>query len=366
MLGHELRNPLAPIRNALQLLGGDATVESQANALMPMKRRRVDHMVRLVDDLMDVSRVSRGTIELRCVDVDLACVLAQAIDLSRPLIEAKQQQLHVDLPAEPLPVHADPVRLAQVFSNLLNNAAKYCPAASEIRLVARCEGAMQAVTIADDGIGIEADTLSPIFDLFTQGKRGAHRAQDGLGVGLSLVRRLVKLHHGRVAASSSGLGMGSQFAVWLPASEMRASDVTADMPAPSVPAPAPTLRVMVVDDNTDAARTMGMLLDAVGVKSTIAFNGPDALRLAEEFQPHIVFLDIGMPHMDAYQVARALRLGRRTRNALLVALTGWSQAEDQARTRAAGFDHHMSKPADLAALHTILQGVRQARSHAGS
>ncbi|GAB6194764.1 hybrid sensor histidine kinase/response regulator [Lysobacter xanthus] len=352
MLGHELRNPLAPVRNALHLLMADGHLVDEDVELCGMMKRQVDHMVRLVDDLIDVSRISRGTIELRRENLDLAAVLGHAIEQSRPLVEAGGHALDIELPAEPLRVHADPVRLAQVFANLLNNAAKYAEPNGRIVVRAERDRRQVRIRVRDHGIGIEPEMLPHVFELFTQGRREAHRAHDGLGIGLTLVRNIVDMHGGRVAAHSDGRGKGSEFVVVLPLAPANVRAAPAP-PARSASAGA-TRRVLVVDDNADAAESMGMVLELLGLEHRIAYDGPTALEAVETFTPDVVLLDIGMPGMDGYEVARRLR-GDPAKSALrLIALTGWSQPQDRERSRAAGFDHHLSKPVDIGALQSLL------------
>ena len=352
MLGHELRNPLAPIRNAIEVLV--RTVERpRERSMLGMMRRQVDHMVRLVEDLVDVARLTHGTIELRLQAVTLQDVLQSAVALSRPLVESGKHSLEVDVPEAPLAAMADPTRLAQVFSNLLNNAAKYSAPGGAIRLSLRQHGDAAVVEVSDRGIGIEAEMLPRIFDLFTQGPHLPQHARGGLGIGLSLVRSLVRLHHGAVEVHSDGPGLGSVFTVRLPLlpSAPRAARTGAAVDF-TVPA---GMRVLVVDDNVDAAETMGMLLTALGIDHSVAFSGPEALRRAEEFSPRIVLLDLGMPGMDGFEVARRLR--ERDPHVALVALTGWSQEEDVARTRFAGFTEHLSKPVGAEVLTALLRRI---------
>ena len=364
MLAHELRNPLAPIRNALHLLGESAVPEQERASLRAMMKRQVDHMVRLVDDLVEVSRLSRGTIELRCDVVELADVLRNAIDLSRPLIDTGRHALHLDLPDEALPVDADPVRLAQVFGNLLNNAAKYARSGGEIRVGARLEGNEVVVSVLDRGIGIEPDVLPHVFELFTQGRREAHRAQDGLGIGLTLVRSLVEMHGGTVTAHSDGRGHGAEFIVRLPLATARAGAADSSHqdfhPAQTDDAPgaAHPLRVLVVDDNVDAARSLGMVLQMLEIEHEVCFDGPTALEAVRRCRPDAVLLDIGMPGMDGYEVARQLHDDPANQDISLVAVTGWSQLQDKERTQQAGFSHHFSKPVDIGALQALLGELR--------
>ena len=357
MLGHELRNPLAPIRNALHLLAADEGMAQDKHDLCEMMTRQVDHMVRLVDDLIDVSRISRGTIALRRESMDLATALGNAIELSRPLIEAGRHALEVDLPDERLAVDADPVRIAQVFGNLLNNASKYAEPGGLITVAMRREGDEAVVVVRDRGIGIEPEMLPHVFELFTQGRRERHRAQDGLGIGLTLVRNVVEMHGGSVGVHSDGRGKGAEFTVRLPLADLR----ECAEPAP-VRRAAPVehaARVLVVDDNADAAESMGMVLDMLGLPHRVAFDGEAALTLAGEFRPDVVLLDIGMPGMDGYEVARRLRATPHHRDAVLIALTGWSQPQDRQRSQAAGFDHHLSKPVDIGALQGLLESAQR-------
>lgn len=357
MLGHELRNPLAPIRNALHLLGSDAALPEDDRGLCEMMTRQVDHMVRLVDDLIDVSRISRGTIALRREQVDLASILSNAVELSRPLIEVGRHRVELDVPSEPLPIDADPVRIAQVFGNLLNNAAKYAEPGGRIHITAARESETVRVAIRDEGIGIEPEMLPHVFELFTQGRREAHRAHDGLGIGLTLVRNLVEMHKGEVSAASEGRGCGSEFVVRLPLCTAMASNVGLAA-APSLPAHAASLRVMVVDDNVDSADSMGMVLQLLGIEHRVLYDGQAAIDTIAEFAPDAVLLDIGMPGMDGYEVARHLREHAMNADITLIALTGWSQPQDRARSHEAGFDHHLSKPVDIGALQGLLGGVR--------
>jgi signal transduction histidine kinase len=353
MLGHELRNPLAPIRNAIEVLL-PATERPRDRSMLAMMRRQVDHMVRLVEDLVDVARLTHGTIELRQQPTSIPDVLHAAIALSMPLVESSRHVLDIDIPeGEPLVAMADATRLAQVFSNLLNNAAKYSAPAGRIRLSLRREGDAAVVRVADRGIGIEAGMLPRIFELFTQGRHLPQHARGGLGIGLTLVRSLVRMHGGRIDVHSDGPGHGSEFTVHLPL--VRAADAA---PRPSalgdlaVPA---GMRVLVVDDNVDAAETMGMLLAALGVDHGVAFDGHEALRCVEQAVPDVVLLDLGMPGMDGFEVAR--RIGAQHPDVSLIALTGWSQAEDIARTQAAGFSEHLSKPVRPAALTALLRRI---------
>lgn len=356
MLGHELRNPLAPIRAALQLLTATPPSATPPHELLATMQRQVEHMVRLVEDLVDVSRLTRGAIELRRERIDLSEALRSAVELSMPLIERGGHDLRVLWPPTPMVLDADPVRLAQVFGNLLNNAAKYSPPGTRIEVVARRDRDECVVEFADQGIGIEPDVLPRIFELFTQGRAEPHRARDGLGVGLSLVRTLVSLHGGTVSASSPGPGRGSRFTVRLPLAS-RQTPATAQAAPQPLATPSPALRALVIDDNRDAANTLAMLLDWLKVEHRVAYSGGEGIECALQFRPHVVLLDIGMPGLDGYQVAERLRQRPETSEAVLVALSGWNQDEDLARFHHAGFHHHLAKPAHLRDLQALLARI---------
>ncbi|WP_165252223.1 PAS domain S-box protein [Paludisphaera soli] len=345
-LAHELRNPLAPIRNALHLMGrsGDGRREPER----AMAERNVVHLARLIDDLMDVARINRGRIELDKRVVDLSGIVRQAAETARPQIDERGLALTIAVPEAEVRVEADPTRLEQVFWNLLNNAAKYTEPGGEIRLSVEPEGGWAVARVRDTGVGITPDMLAKVFEMFFQGEDHKGRVQGGLGIGLGLVRTLVEMHGGSVAASSDGAASGSEFVVRLP--------MHAAAPAPTVEdepplreggGGPPRRRVLVVDDNVDAARSLSWLLEKLyGQEVRIAHDGPGALAVAEEFRPEFVLLDIGMPGMDGYEVAGRLRGRPELRRTRIVALTGWGQEADLARTRAAGFDHHLVKPAD--------------------
>ncbi|AUX45132.1 uncharacterized protein SOCE26_066130 [Sorangium cellulosum] len=363
-LAHELRNPLAPIRTGLEVLRitGDG---DQGRKTREMMERQVGHMVRLVDDLLDVSRITRGKVELRRERVELRAVLNSALETSRPLIEAAGHELAIRLPAEPLALDADPTRLAQVFANLFNNATKYTPAGGQIRLVAQRDGGEVVVRVADTGVGIPADMLPKVFDMFTQVGRSIDRAQGGLGIGLTLVRRLVELHGGTIHAESEGPGRGSTFLVRLPlAATERAATAAPPSGRPAVEGHAAGLRVLVVDDNVDGAESLAALLCVSGHDVRTVHTGPQALVAAREFGPGIVFLDIGLPGMNGYEVARRLRAEPDFAGLVVVALTGWGTEEDRRQTRQAGFDHHLTKPVDTAEVHRLIALVA-ARSRGG-
>jgi signal transduction histidine kinase len=354
-LAHELRTPLAPIRNSVHILrmaGGDP---GTAERVYDMMERQVNHMVRLVDDLMEVSRITRGKIELRREQVDLAAVVRSALETSNPLIEAARHQLTVSLPDEPLILNADLVRLAQVLANLLNNAAKYTPEGGRIWLTARRAGSNAEISIRDTGAGIPAEVLPKVFDLFMQVERTYSRAQGGLGIGLTLVRSLVSMHGGTVEARSDGPGRGSEFVVRLPLAAGRLAPHERD--GDGRPAAVAPRRILVVDDNHDAADSLGMLLKFLGADVRTANDGPAALEAFKTYRPSVVLLDIGLPGMDGYEVARQARQQPESEDVTLIALTGWGQEEDRRRSREAGIDHHLIKPVDLGVLERLLANL---------
>ena len=358
-LAHELRNPLAPLSNGLHLMRMAAANPAAQQKSREMMERQLKHLVRLVDDLLDVARISSGKVELKKERIELAAVLGSAVETSMPVVNAAGHALDVSLPQEPLQLVADSTRIAQVVSNLLNNAAKYTPRGGHITLSAGVEGGQVVISVSDTGIGIEPDALAEVFQMFTQVGRNRERSQGGLGIGLALVRRLVELHGGSVTAESPGPGQGSTFVVRLPlapAADNRNTAAGTGAGAPAVRA----LRVLVVDDNTDAAESLAALLEMSGHATRIANDGTEAVRAAHEFHPEIVFLDIGMPGKDGYEVARELRDSPQTRQAVLVALTGWGAKDDRARTRQAGFDHHLTKPAGLAAVDGLIAQMNAA------
>ena len=342
-LAHELRNPLAPISAALALLERqslDATRTARYHAMM---RRQVEHMVRLVDDLMEVSRITRGKVRLQSVPVLLEAALRDAVELSRPQIEAGHHALEVVEAGEPLLLCGDAVRLTQVFSNLLNNAARYTPPGGRLQLAVRREGGDAVVTVSDNGIGIEPQMLEAVFEMFVQVADSARVAHGGLGIGLTLVKSLVELHGGCVSARSDGLDHGATFTVRLPLARSEAPS-TEGARSPVAGGGWQGRRVLVVDDNRDAADTLADLLRALGAEVDVAYDGTQALEQAEGRTLDIVVLDIGMPGLDGYGVARALRARPGGAAIKLVALTGWGQAADRDRVAAAGFDHHLLKP----------------------
>ncbi len=358
MLAHELRNPLAPIRNALEILRLRGGEDPDLRSLREIVERQVQQLVRLVDDLLDLSRITRGKIRLQMECVDMAGVLAHAVETSRPLIEARRHQLTVSVPSQPLCVCGDWVRLAQIVSNLLNNAAKYTEEGGRIQLSAERRDGEVIVRVEDNGIGIPRDMLSSIFELFTQVDRSLDRSQGGLGIGLTLVHKLVEQHGGRVQAASAGANQGSTFVVHLPELVSDEEPVAAGAERNGEAVQQHRRRVLVVDDNADAARSLAMLLELGGHEVRLCYDGDAALTETETFHPDVVFLDIGLPGRDGLEVARDLRMRALTPQPVLVALTGYGQAEDVRRSREAGFDHHLVKPADPEAVKALLATVQ--------
>jgi signal transduction histidine kinase len=347
-LSHELRNPLAPIRNAIELMrraGHDPTLSDRALAIM---ERQVHQLVRLTDDLLDVSRITRNRIELRRDRIDLRTVVTSAIETIEPLSSAAGHVVAVDLPSGPLWVDADFTRLAQAFSNLLNNAVKYTDRGGHISVAVAVDADEAVVTLTDTGIGIDPSLLPSIFDMFVQIEQGPGRARSGLGIGLSLTRRLIELHQGHIDARSEGPGGGTTFVVRLPlapAKEQTASVTDAR--------PTGRCRVLVAEDIPDAAEMMRLMIECMGHEVRVAADGVQAVAIAREFDPQIALLDIGMPRMDGYEAARQIRTALH-RRVFLVALTGWGQEEDQRRAYAAGFDRHLTKPAEPATLEALI------------
>lgn len=360
-LAHELRNPLAPIRNSLQILKMPRVDAETIERSRDMMERQLHHLVRLVDDLLDVSRVMRGKIELRKERVELASVVVRAVETVQPLIDAQGHQLSVHLPPESLPIDADPVRLSQVVGNLLTNAAKYTEPNGHIKLTAERKGSTAVLRIRDNGIGIAPSMLPRIFELFVQVDHTATRSQGGLGIGLTLVRNLVEMHNGTVEAHSEGLGRGSEFVVRLPLSVQALGQVAGEGSGRQVhEQPSPSgYRLLVVDDNQDAANSLAMLLRLDGHEVRVAYSGVAALEMTKVYSPDMVFLDIGMPGMDGYEVARRLRQQPGLERVILAALTGWGQLEDRRRTAEAGFNHHLVKPPEPKVLESVLAELKR-------
>jgi PAS domain S-box-containing protein len=359
MLAHELRNPLAPIRNAVSLMErkglGDPVLESMRQTI----DRQSGLLARIVDELLDVNRIARGQFTVERRSIDLQDVLQRAVETSRPLIEQRHQTLELQIPEMPLAANGDPMRLTQVFVNLLNNASKYTHIGGNLALKVDSDDIAYVIRVADNGKGIPRDSLESVFELFLQIDPESCGTQGGLGVGLALVRRIVELHGGRVMAFSDGLNHGSEFVVHLP----RFGHLPSEAPREAVANPNPRrMRVLVVDDNRDAADSLRMLLESAGQDARAVYDGVSALELAESFRPEVILLDIGMPSMDGYQVARALRKRADAPQPTIAALTGWGQDSDKKKTREAGFDHHFTKPVAADDLLGFLETTAQSRS----
>ncbi|WP_169796560.1 CheR family methyltransferase [Chondromyces crocatus] len=352
-LAHELRNPLAPIRNMVQILRAKEPSASELHLARSIIDRQVEHLTRLVDDLLDVSRITRGAIELRREVISLSAIIERAMETSRPIVEASRHELAVSLPQAPVHLDADATRLAQVFANLLHNAAKYTPEGGHLQLVARVEGDDVAVRVTDDGIGIPRGMQERIFEMFAQADTSLERAQGGLGIGLTIAKRLVEMHGGTIQATSAGQGKGSEITVRLPLP----ADIEAPLDEPvrsTTQLPKSALRVLVVDDNEDSAESLSMLLELTGNDVKMAHDGLSALEMALQHRPDLILLDIGMPGMTGYEVAQKLRQMPALEGVLLVAMTGWGQDEDRRRSKEAGFDHHLVKPVEPSLLWKIV------------
>jgi signal transduction histidine kinase len=350
-LAHELRNPLAPIRQAAMISQSAGATPEQKSWSHEVITRQVNHMSLLLDDLLDISRITRGTLELRKQRTGLAGIVESAVETARPAIDAKRHRLGVELPCVPVQLEADPLRLSQVLSNLLTNAAKYTDPEGRIRLVCEVIGGDVVIRVIDNGIGISADALPNIFQMFSQVKSVQDRSDGGLGIGLALSRGLIALHSGRLEAHSAGLGFGSEFSVHLPTS-LEGKTETIESPAPAAPRKRQR-RILVADDNTDAGESLAMLLRLDGHEVDLAINGTEAFAVFERTRPEVAILDIGMPGLSGYEVAQRIRANGHT-EVLLIAVTGWGQDADKARAAAAGFDHHFTKPVEPAALSALL------------
>ncbi|MFO0967506.1 MAG: ATP-binding protein [Gemmataceae bacterium] len=363
ILSHELRNPLAPIRNALHLLqqaGDRPEIRAQALGLMD---RQVRHMVRLVDDLLDISRISSDRLQLRKDRLDIAEAIDLAVETSSPVIETAGHRLTVTRADGPVWVDGDGARLAQVFSNLLNNAARYTPRGGSIRIGLERHDDAAVVTVSDNGLGIPPDMLGRVFDMFSNVSTALERTQGGLGIGLSLVRRLVEMHGGSVEARSAGLGRGAEFVVRLPvtpAPQARPGSPPAPLRQPP-PAQPMGRRILVVDDNHDAAQTLALLLKSVGAEVRMAYDGMEALAAAAAFQPEVVLLDIGLPKLNGYEVARQLRAQPWAGDTVIIATTGWGQEDDRRKALEAGFDSHLVKPVNFKVIEEIVVDPRRVR-----
>jgi PAS domain S-box-containing protein len=354
ILAHELRNPLAPVRNAVQIFRAKGPPVPELQWATEVIDRQIHQMTRLVDDLLDVSRITRGKIELRKERIELAAIVSSAVEAGRPLLEKWGHELTVTIPPLPIHIEADLTRLSQVLLNLINNAAKYMDQAGRIWVTAELQGPHVLIRVRDTGIGIPREMLPRIFDMFTQVDRSLERSEGGLGIGLTLVQRLVEMHAGTVEARSEGPGQGSEFIVCLPVAAAVEAEVEGTAGAEKeVEAPS-ALRILVVDDNQDAADSLGMLLGMMGNEVHTAHDGLEAVGAAAAFQPDVVLLDIGLPKLNGYEAARRIREQQGGAEILLVALTGWGQEDDRRQSREAGFDHHMTKPVEFEALQKLL------------
>jgi PAS domain S-box-containing protein len=362
MLGHELRNPLASIRNISEVLLRTSRDNGGQHQLCTMLERQVQHMGRLLDDLLDVSRIVQGKIKFERKPIDLADVVRQAVETARPLIDERRHRLDVRIEAAPLPIRGDAARLVQMLGNLLNNAAKYTPPGGEVRVSAQRRDDSIEARVADNGAGIAADRQERIFDLFFQDERTVEQSQNGLGIGLTLVRSIVEHHGGDVAVRSDGVGQGSEFVVTLPLDRSARRTVSnADIDAHGAPAAEAGKRILIVDDNVDASASLAILLRLKGHDVAVASDGPSALDLVQQSPPDLALLDIGMPGMDGYEIARRLR--ERGYAKRLVAVTGYGTPEDRERSRRAGFDHHFVKPIDPAALEQFIAASADTKAH---
>jgi signal transduction histidine kinase len=352
-LAHELRNPLAPIRQAALISKAPGATDAQKRWSHDVIDRQVQHMSLLLDDLLDISRVTRGTLALRMQPTELSSIIDTAVETARPTIDAKRHVLSVEVPAEPIQFTADPLRVAQVLSNLLTNAAKYTDPEGQIRLIARCEADSVIIRVADSGIGISAAALPRVFNMFSQVHSTTDRSEGGLGIGLALAQGLIELHGGTIEANSEGLGCGSEFTVRLPRRTTQAPVITPDRPT-AVPGTA-RRRILIADDNRDSAETLAALLRMEGHEVTSVHDGPVALSAFIDVKPDVALLDIGMPGLTGYEVARKMRQSASGASLTLIAITGWGQDIDKERAYAAGFDHHLTKPVDPHRLAELLR-----------
>jgi PAS domain S-box-containing protein len=352
MLAHELRNPLAPLRNAVSVMQMAKVQDGTINWARDVIDRQVTHMTRLVDDLLDISRITSGKITLRCHPVDGNDVVLRAVEVARPLIDSRRHQLTIFAAPKPVIVEGDTTRLGQVVVNLLNNAAKYTPEGGRIEVSVGQQDGTALIKVKDNGLGISETLLPKVFDLFAQGERSLARAEGGLGIGLTLARRIVEMHRGTIEAASGGLNLGSEFTVRLPLATWKSADTPGS--ADEYFTAAGVCRVLVVDDNDDSAQTMAMMLQLEGHRAKVAHDGRAALDVAREFKPHVVLLDIGLPEMDGFDVARRMRETPDLADTMLVAMTGYGQEEDRRRTSQAGFAHHLVKPIDPEALKRVI------------
>ena len=346
-LAHELRNPLTPIRHAVKLMEGDAASESQRRWARDVIARQLQRMAMMLDDLLEVSRITQGRLELKTEVVDLGAIVNTAVETARPLIEAKQQELNISVPAQPVRITVDPLRISQSISNLLTNAAKYTDANGNISLSVELLPQEITISVKDDGIGLEPQAIPRVFDMFSQVKSAIDRSEGGLGIGLALVKGMIQLHGGWVEATSAGVGRGSQFTIHLPRALVVAQTAQTEAQVPAENArPGARRTVLVADDNRDAADTLALLLDMDGYETAVAHGGLQALADIRRSRPDAAILDIGMPDLNGYEVARCIREEEWGRNMFLLAITGWGHPDDVARAKAAGFNEHLTKPVD--------------------
>jgi CheY-like chemotaxis protein/two-component sensor histidine kinase len=353
-LAHELRNPLAPISNSLHILRMSGELSPTTERVCGIMERQVNHLVRLVDDLLEVSRITRNKIELRKESVELAAILRSAIETSMPLLDAAGHQLAISVPTEPILLQADPLRLAQVVANLLNNAAKYTPHGGQVWINGRQEGQLAVVSVRDNGLGIAPDMLSKVFNMFAQGEQTLDRAHGGLGIGLTLAKNLVQLHDGKIEAFSAGLGKGSEFVVRLPLAQAAPLSPVQVTPALGDKAATPPRRIMIVDDTRDSVFVLGKLLEKLGHRVSINHDAATALQNARRERPDMIISDIAMPKMDGYEFARRVRQEPDLVGVVLVALSGYGQESHRKRAKEAGFNYHLIKPISLEDLEKVI------------
>jgi two-component system CheB/CheR fusion protein len=365
MLAHELRNPLAPICYAVKVLDLRGSGSPEQRWAVELIERQTQHMARLIDDLLDINRITRNTLELRKEPVELSTAIDTAVETVRPLIERDEHKLDINIPPEKIYVNGDPVRLAQIFSNLLNNAAKYsktAEAGGNISLTAKLRGSNVAVSVKDDGVGIPPTILPQIFEMFAQGRKSIDQSEGGLGIGLAIAKRLVEMHGGTIEAFSEGHGKGSQFTVHLPTMASASHDGT--NVEKNIEIDVSKRRILIADDNADVAGSFEVMLQMFGHDVRTAFDGLEALERAEEFRPDVIVLDVGMPNLDGYETARRIRQRPWGRDVVLIAVTGWGNEKDKNQSAEAGFDIHLVKPVDA---DTILKSLNKVdRSELGS
>lgn len=356
-LAHELRNPLAPLRNGLQIMklsSDDAEVVAQTREMM---ERQLEHMVRLVNDLLDVSRFSRGKLTLQKKRIDTATVIESAVETSRPLIDIAGHELIVKKPAQALCIDGDMTRLSQIISNLLDNASKYTPNGGRIEVGARNENGFALIWVKDNGAGIERAMLPKVFEAFAQNTPSIERLQGGLGIGLSIVKRLVEMHGGSVEVHSAGRGKGSEFLLRLPLAEVTVDAAIASAQHSAESTAAAAMRILIVDDNLDSAMSLAAILELEGHEITTAHDGLSAVKAAMKFRPNVIFLDIGLPELNGYEVCKRIRQQAHGADVVIAALTGWGQQQDQDRCKAAGFDRHLVKPVEIRAIEQLLDEI---------